>query len=81
MLPPLGLSLTSVTLRVDRLFCLEVFSHLPPCMPATPEMIPSSSSLEEEASSEAPRAPNMRRGWGGLMGGGFPKAPLFDVEN
>lgn len=39
MLPPLGLSLTSVTLRVDRLFCLEVFSHLPPCMPATPEMI------------------------------------------
>lgn len=29
MLPPLGLSLTSVTLRVDRLFCLEVFSHLP----------------------------------------------------
>ena len=34
MLPPLGLSLTSVTLRVDRLFCLEVFEP-----PASPEMI------------------------------------------
>lgn len=64
MLPPLGLSLTSVTLRVDRLFCLEVFSHLPPCMPATPEMISSSSSLGEEASAEALGAPNMWRGGG-----------------
>lgn len=79
MLPPLGLSLTSVTLRVDRLFCLEVFSHLPACMHATPEMIPSSSSLAEEASSEALRAPNMWRG--GRKGGGFLKALLFDVEN
>lgn len=39
MLPPLGLSLTSVTLRLERLFCLEVLSHLPRCMPATTEMI------------------------------------------
>ena len=53
MLPPLGLSLTSVALRLERLFCLEVFSHLPPCMPATEEMISSSSSIREEASSEA----------------------------
>lgn len=47
-------------------------------MPATPEMIP----LGEEASSEALRAPNTRS-WevGGEEGGGFPKAPLFDVEN
>lgn len=78
MLPPLGLSLTSVTLRVDRLFCLEVFSHLPPCMSATPEMISSSSSLRKEASAEAFRAPNM---WRGGRDGSFLKALLFDVEN
>lgn len=77
MLPPLGLSLTSVTLWVERLFCLEVFSRLPPCMPAIREMIFSSSSFWEEASSDALEAPNMWR----REGGGFLKALLFDVEN
>lgn len=78
MLPPLGLSLTSVTLLVDRLFCLEVFSHLPRRMPAAPEMISSSSSLGVQKLSE----PQTCGAGGGREGaGGFRKAPLFDVEN
>lgn len=39
MLPPLGLSLTSVTLQVERLFCLgsawKFLAACLPCMPAT----------------------------------------------
>lgn len=78
MLPPLGLSLTSVTLRVERLFCLEVFSRLPRCMPATPEMIFLLFLLLRGSKFRSFLEPqHMER----REGGGFLKALLFDVEN
>lgn len=57
MLTPLGLSLTSVTLPAERLFCLNVFSGTPD----TSEMISSSASYSEEAGREPQHA--QATGW------------------
>lgn len=67
MLPPLGLSLTSVTPRVDRLFCLEVFSHLPRSHARHPGD-DSSRSGGEFRSSPSPKHAEPG-GWGGGGGG------------